>query len=157
MSYTFQYDQDVDTVFELLTDPDYLVERCEALGESNIDCEITEYDDKTVIEMSRDVERELPSALAKLFSSTQTIKVVEEWEDDGDGKSGKTTMDIVGQPASILATFSLQPTDDGCEYIYDMKAKVKIPIVGKKVEKFILSQVAEDVPKEIEYNQKKLG
>ena len=84
MSMHYEYEQDAQSVFELLTDPDFLVDRCLELGELEASCEIEESGDHTIISLTRTVERDLPKVLAKVFDPVQTIRMTETWEADGE-------------------------------------------------------------------------
>lgn len=151
---TFTFSQDVETLFETLIDPDFIVARGKALGETKITAETYENDDNEIIvESSRTVRRELPSFLAKLFTPEQTLHFKEVWEEVGDSWQGSYTVTVEGQPVEITAKFSLSPTDSGSEYSISFTAKAKIPLVGKKVEKFILSQTEDGLKAEIDFLQ----
>ncbi len=157
MSLTYQFSHDVDTVFALLTDPDFLVDRSLDLGELSADCEVEEEGSKVTIRMTREVSRDIPKFLAKVFSSTQTLEFVEEWQSIGDTKIGKYSCNVVDQPVTVNAKFKLSPTDEGCEYSIEHSAKAKIPLIGGKVEKFIAGQTGDGVDKEMDYLESKLG
>lgn len=151
MSITYEIPFSADAVFEKLTDPDFLVDRSLALGESSASCEVEEYDDKVVVRMERVVKRDLPAIFASMFSAEQAMSMVEEWNTGGDVRTGTYTISVEGQPVTISATFSLTPTEAGCEYSIDYKAKAKILLVGKKVEEYILSQTTDGLEKELGY------
>lgn len=158
MGLKYQFAHNIDTVFELLTDPDFLVERSISIGELSADCEIEEDGEKTTIKMNREVERDdLPKFLAKLFNPVQTLKFTEEWQSNGNNKAGKYSIDVVGQPVTIMAKLKLSETDEGCEYSIEHSAKASIPLIGGKIEKFIIGQTADGVEQEINYLREKLG
>ncbi len=148
---TFALPFSADEVFEKLTDPDFLTDRSLAIGELSASCEVEDYGDKVVIKMERVVNRELPSVLASMFNSKQTMRLEEEWNTTGETRTGKYTISVEGQPVTISATFSLTPTDEGCEYSIKHSAKAKILLVGKKVEEYILSQTDDGLQKEMDY------
>ena len=52
--FRFEHSRDVDTVFQLMTDPDALAARCEALGERDVKVEVSREGDvtKTTITLS---------------------------------------------------------------------------------------------------------
>jgi hypothetical protein len=51
----------------------------------------------------------------------------------------------------LNAKFKLKPVDGGSEYSIDYSCKAKIPLVGGKVEAFILGQTEEGMRKEMDY------
>jgi hypothetical protein len=159
MSMRFDYDHDVDTVFNLITDPDYYKARCEFLGEKNIKVDKAETGDEITMNIERTIESDLPKVLAKMFSNENTIVSTLHWKNHGEGekKTGHYKADVQGQPVTISAEFELVPQGDTCEYVISHSAKAKVPLVGKKIEKYIIEQTEETVPDEITYDKQKLA
>jgi len=151
MAVTHDFDCEPSRIYELLTDPQFLVDRCLEMGELSAECEVFEEDGQTTIELAREVQRDLPKVLAKMFDPVQMMDMTERWEEDGDGYSGNWTMLVRKQPVTISATFTLVPTGAGCRYSVTHSAKAKIPLVGKQVEKFILGQTADGARDELNY------
>jgi len=157
MTATYSFNASVDAVFDKLTDPDFLVARSVALGEKNIQCDVESEGRKTTVTLARTIKRDLPAVLAKLFGTENRTVLTEKWEDIGSSKSGTYTLDVIGQPVSLSARFKLKPTAQGCEYSADYTCKAKIPIVGGKVEDFILGQTEDGMRREMDYLQKALA
>ena len=157
MTSTYSFSHNVETIFDKLTDPDFLVQRCVALGEKNIQCDVESDGRKTTVVLSRTIKRELPAVLAKLFGAENHMVMTEKWEDVGSSKMGNYTVDVQGQPVTLAAKFKLKPTDKGCEYSIDFSCKAKIPLIGGQVEKFILGQTEDGMRKEMDYLQSHLS
>jgi hypothetical protein len=151
MAVKYPFTQDIDTVWAALCDPDFRVARCEALGETEVECEIEEDGDKVHITVNRGIVRELPSFLAKLFNPKQYVMLVEHWQKSGRGWEGTVAIEIKGQPVKLSGVCSLIATANGCEYTIDHSCKAKIPLVGGKVEKFVLSQTDTSATEELDY------
>ncbi len=151
MSVSREFECDVDTLYELLTDPQFLVDRCLGIGELSAECEVEQEGDVTVIHLQREVERELPKMLAKLFDPVQMLKMTERWREDGEAWRGDWTIEIMGQPVTIFGDFSVIPTDVGCRYTVSHRATAKVPLVGKQLEKYILSQTSDGANDELDY------
>lgn len=156
MTIIHSFTADADAVFALMTDADTLIARCTALGEKNITCEVEQNGRKTVVKLNRTVKRELPKVLAAMFNAENTIKMHEQWESIGSTYMGTYTAEVVGQPVALSARFKLKPTDSGCDYSIDYQSKASIPLVGKKVEEFIISQTAGGLEQEIAWLKKQL-
>lgn len=156
MPLTVAFDSDVETLFNLMTDPDFLVERSMALGELNADCEVEDFDDETIVRMTREVRRELPSVLAKMFNPVQTMQMEEIWRRDGDGWTGEYSITVQGQPVTLSATFSLTANGDGCIYAIEHRCRANIPLVGGRVEKFVLAQAVAGAEDELAYARRQL-
>lgn len=158
MSIVHHFTHDADSVFDIMTNADRLIERCQDLGEKNIRCSVEEQGRKTVVSLSRTVKRDLPKVLAAMFSAENTINMKEQWETIGSTYMGSYTTEVVGQPVTLSAKFKLKPTDDGgCDFSIDYQCKASIPLVGKKIEEFIISQTAGGLEQEISWTKKKLG
>lgn len=158
MTITHHFNHDADDVFALMTDAETLVARCTELGEKNIECSVDEQGRKTFVNLSRTVKRDLPKVLAAMFSAENTIRMKEQWETIGSTYMGSYAAEVVGQPVSLSAKFKLKPSaDGGCDYSIDYQCKAGIPIVGKKIEEFIISQTAGGLEQEINWLKKKLG
>ncbi|WP_372809792.1 DUF2505 domain-containing protein [Litorivivens sp.] len=155
MAVSQEFSVGVDKLYELLTDPDFLVERSTAMGE-DCEAEVEEYDDETVIKMKRVVTRDLPAFLAKLFNPQQTINMTETWRRDGDAWEGDFEMVVEGQPVTIGGKFTLKPSKKGCVYSVSHTCKAKIPLVGGKVEKFVLGQTGDGAVAELEFAERSL-
>lgn len=157
MAVQFDYDSDVQSVYEALTEPQYLVDRSLAMGELSAECEAEEDQGITTVNLMREVSRDLPKILAKMFDSVQLMDMTETWREKGDGYAGEWEILIRGQPVAITAEFELVPTRSGCRYSVTHKARAKIPLVGKQVEKYILGQTADGARQELEYLRDYLG
>lgn len=157
MSARYTFTADTEAVFTKLTDPDFLVERCVAMGEKDIQCDVESDGRKTTVVLSRTIRRDLPAVLAKLFGAENRMVMTETWEEIGATKLGGYTVIVEGQPVTLTAKFKLRPTDAGSEYNIDFACKARIPLVGSKVEDFILSQTEEGMRKEMDYLQARLG
>ncbi|WP_373089000.1 DUF2505 domain-containing protein [Zhongshania sp.] len=156
MAVRCQFDRSIDEVWALLCDPDFRVERSIALGELSAECDVEERGEQVTVKMSREVVRELPSVLARVFNSQQSLVFVETWQHKDGGWEGKMSIEIKKQPVQLGATMSLLPTASGCEYIVSHHCKAKIPLVGGKVEKYVLSQTDDGALDELNYLKAKL-
>jgi hypothetical protein len=148
---------DAQRVYALLTDVQFLLDRCKGVGDIDANCDIEEHDDVTEIRLNRKVLRNLPGFLSRLFDSEQTLKKHEEWRQDNDESwSGSYVVDIENQPVTITAKFRLFPTDVGCCYTIEHKVKSKIPLIGGWVGKYILGLVERGCAAELEYLREQL-
>jgi hypothetical protein len=151
MTVSFEFDHDVETVYETLTEPQFLVDRCLALGELSAECDVEEDDDCTTVNLTREITRDLPRIIAKVFDPVQVMDMQELWRAQDDSWRGDWTMDVRGQPVTISASFELVPTKSGCRYSVTHRVKAKIPLVGKQIEKYILSQTSDGATDELTY------
>jgi hypothetical protein len=158
MSVSYEFEHDVQAVYEALTEPQFLVDRCTALGELSAECEVEEAEDGiTTVNLLREIERDLPKMLAKVFDPVQVMDMTEEWRPEGDGWRGNWTIDVRGQPVVISASFELVPTAKGCQYTVNHSAKAKVPLIGRQLEKYILGQTSGGANDELAYLAEYLG
>lgn len=132
-----EYSQDASTVFNLITNPDELTRRCEALGERNAKAEVSESAGVTKTQIAREVEQELPGFAKKLFKPTNTLVEREEWRSVDGRYQGKGQLKIVGTGATIDSTIKLSPSGAGCVYEMDFQVTAKAPLIRRKLESFI--------------------
>ena len=157
MTVNYEFEHDVQTVYDALTNPEYLVDRSLALDELSAECEVEESDACTTINMVREVRRALPGILAKLFDPVHVMDMTEKWEPDGEGWRGDWILKIRGQAVTILGNFELVHISRGCRYSVSHRARAKIPFVGDQVEKFILGQTVKGAHDELGYLRDYLG
>ncbi|MEZ5436054.1 MAG: DUF2505 domain-containing protein [Pseudomonadales bacterium] len=158
MSITHQFSEDADTVFAAMTNSDWLTQRCADLAEKNVSCTVAENGRKTTVQLQRTVKRDLPKVLAAMFNAENTLTMNEQWEVVGSTYMGTYSVEVQGQPVNLSARFKLKPAaEGGCEYSIDYQCKAAIPLVGKKVEEFIISQTAGGLEQEVAWLKKKLA
>ena len=147
-----KYNAALETVYGHLTDPKFLKARSLELGELSADCKVRKQGKGHAVTMTREVRRELPSFLAKLFNPIQTIVIEEHWSDDEDGgKQATYRLDITGQPVEVTADISLKPSGKGCVYEIRHRCKARIPFIGGQIEKFVLGQTEAGCKDELDY------
>ncbi len=135
--FRFEYARDIDTVFALMTDPEAITRRCEALGEWNVRVDVVDGDDSKTVTIKREVEQELPGFAKKLFKPKNTLVEREQWQTGGEQKTAHGHLDIVGTGGKIDSTIRLSPSGSGCVYEIDFQVSAKVPLIRKKLEEFI--------------------
>ena len=155
--FRFEYSQDVDTVFALITNPDALTRRCEALGERDVKIEVTEEGGTTKIRLQREADQELPGFAKKLFKPTNILVEREEWRSDGDRKVATGQLKIAGTGARLDSTIRLSPQAAGCVYEIDFQVTAKAPLIRKKLEAFIGDTALASLRAQHEHYARELG
>jgi len=154
---TINYTQDVDTVYQFVTDPENIKKRCEALGERNVRIEVEEAGGTKVITATREIDSDLPGFAKKLFNATNTIIERREWRNAGEKKTCKSHIDVVGTPGKIDSNVTISPSGSGCTYDIEFEATAKVPLIRRKLEQFIAKTTAEGMRAEHDYNQRTLN
>ena len=151
MTIEYEFEHPADKVYGLLTDKAFLAERLEAVGEDPAAIKISKKGKKLEIQLERAARRDLPKVAAKLVGSVQKFSMKEVWQPDGDGWSGSYLIKFEGVPGSVAAYFELYPTEGGCIYSIDHTPSVNLPVIGKTLEKILVSQVEDGCDAEIDY------
>ncbi|MBW1757735.1 MAG: DUF2505 domain-containing protein [Deltaproteobacteria bacterium] len=154
---TINYTQDVNTVYDFVTDPENIKKRCEASGERNVRIEVEEAGGTKIITATREIDSDLPGFAKKLFNATNTIIERREWRDAGDKKTCKSHIDVVGTPGKIDSNVTISPSGSGCTYDIEFEATAKVPLIRRKLEQFIAKTTAEGMRDEHDYNQRTLN
>ena len=157
MAIEYELGHPVERVFGLLTDKKFLAERLEAVGEDPPVIKMSKKGKKVEIQLERAARRDLPKVAARLLGSVQKFSMKESWQPDDDGWLGNYLIEFVGVPGSVAADFELYPSNDGCIYSITHKPSVNLPIVGKTLEKILVSQVEDGCDAEIDYLAEVLG
>jgi hypothetical protein len=146
-----KYSAPLATVFGHLTDPKWLEARCLALGELSAKVKVKKSGKAVKVSMTRRVKRDLPSLIARVLPSESDLQFEESWTPEGDGYKGTLTMDVVGQPVSMTAEFSLEPAGKGCVYRIVHHAKCSIPLVGGPVARYSQGEIEKGCEDELKY------
>lgn len=157
MTIEYEIESDVDTVFQYLTDRDFLVERIEALGEDPPTVKVSKKGKGVEINLKRIRHLKLPAVAARIVGDEQRFEMVERWKPDGDGWVGDYVLDVVGVPAKITAEFALRPSGDGCVYSITHTPRVNVPLVGKKLESILRKETEQGCDEEIDYLVETIG
>lgn len=131
LDYTHTYPADPQRVAALLRNEGFIADVARHAGATEHSVDIT--DEVTTLSMSMPV----PSSLAKVVGSTMKLKQVFRFADpSADGSiHGTVDVDVPGMPVDVKANAAMLPQDDGTtQGRYTGNLKVKIPLVGKKVE-----------------------
>jgi hypothetical protein len=145
-----KFNAPVDKVYALLIDPKWLEARCLALGEISANCKCKK-GTTVVVTMKRRIRRELSGLISKVLSPESDFVIEERWSAEGKGYSGTLTLEVVGKPVTVTAPFELMPEGKGCVYSIQHTAKVRVPLIGGTIEKFVIGQTEEGCADELEY------
>ena len=135
------YDAPPDRVFAMLADPEFRRRSCEAMEVVSADVQLERGPDggfSLVIDQLQNT-RGLP-AFARTFAgeSTQAVQR-EEWRSTS---VGELSIESPGKPASARGTIRLEPRGGGTTEVVELDIKVKVPLIGGKLEKLMAEKVA---------------
>lgn len=157
MTVTHRYDADVETVFKLVTDPDFLARKYADEGSTDIQVEM-EGDGPTVISR-RKVTLDLPGFAKKVMAPTNTVVQTEAWDpaDDPGRRVCRYKVEVQGVPSRIDGTVTLSTDGDGTRQDIVADVKVSIPLLGGKLEKFAVESGVKTLQREADFTAKELA
>jgi carbon monoxide dehydrogenase subunit G len=134
-----QYDAPPDQVFEMLADPAFRQAACEAQDVISTDIELDRDGDgfTLVIDMLQRTD-DLPG-FARTFAGASTRAVQRETWTNTSG--GELQIEAPGKPMSMRGTIRLEPDGAGTTEVVELEIKVKVPLIGGKLEKLMADKV----------------
>jgi hypothetical protein len=153
-----KYPHHVDTVFKLMTSEEYLIDRAYWVKEVDPEATVEWNGDLPKITLQRWVLRDYPKFLKKLFPAKQGMGEVENWQKEGNNWKGSYVIDVQGNPVEVTADFTLKATAaGGCEFSIRHGVTAKIPLLGKKIEAYILKETQQGCGDELVFCEKRLA
>jgi len=134
------YDASPDQVFEMLADPEFRRRSCDAMEVISADVQL-ERDGQgfTLVIDQLQNTKDLPG-FARTFAGESTQAVQREsWS---TSSIGELSIESPGKPTSATGTIRLEPTASGTTEIVELEIKVKVPLIGGKLEKLMAEKVA---------------
>ena len=130
LDYTHTYAAAPERVIALLRDPEFLADVARHAGALEHSSDVTP--DAIRLRMRLPV----PSQLTKFVGQSVQLQQVFRFEPprDDDVIVGSVDVDVPGMPVDVNADAEMRPTPEGTTGSYTGDVKVKIPLVGKKVE-----------------------
>jgi hypothetical protein len=152
------YQQDIDTVFAMMTSKEYLIDRAYWVREVDPEVEIEMVNGLPKITLQRWVTRDYPKMMKKLFPAKQGMGEVENWQKDGSNWKGSYVIDVQGNPVEVTGEFTLKSTPNGgCEFSIIHGVTAKIPLLGGKIESYILKETQAGCGDELNFSELRLN
>lgn len=104
------------------------------------------------LQVTRLVDPDMPEAVRRRVGDV-FLDHRESWWPDGDGYAGAISADMVGRPVHTSGTMRIIPAAPGAEWSVDFTITAKVPVVGKKVESIVASQMRTTMALEFEFNR----
>jgi hypothetical protein len=134
----FRYPVTPEILYQRLTDEEFLRAKYESLGSRALEfreCGLDE--DVFRVEWTREVPSNPPGFAKKFLSEWNRLDEIMEWSIETDGSiSGDYLAEIAGFPGKLEGEFQILADGKGCVEQILMRAKVGIPLVGKKIAEF---------------------
>lgn len=144
---------DVETTYAALTSEQWPARKDAELDDgSRLESREETADGGVVLRSTRGLPKGMPGFLEKVVPAGGRAGQVDTWgpaQPDGS-RAGTWKAEVPGAPVDVHGTMRLVPTATGCDYVIDGTAKVKIPLVGGKAERFVVDATARTTAGEAE-------
>lgn len=121
-----------DEVFEMRADPAWRAAVCDAQRVVSHDITIDRTDEGFDL-LNHQVQPTagLPDVAKKFVGDTTRVTQREEW---ADRTTGTVSIEPAGVPSEVRGTITLSPVGSSTLEVTELQVKVKVPILGKKLE-----------------------
>ncbi|QIX25955.1 DUF2505 domain-containing protein [Nocardioides sp. JQ2195] len=135
ITHSVRYDAPVAEVYAMLTDPAFRERASKAQDTTEVNVSV---DGGTVnIDMVQP-NKDIPSFAKAIAGETSRALQEETWS---GGRSAAFSVTLPGKPGSITGVRTLVADGDGTLDTFEGEAKVKVPLVGGKIEKLIAEKL----------------
>jgi Protein of unknown function (DUF2505) len=144
------YEADPDTVFAMLCDQAWREEVCRATHAVDFSVEIEESGDGVTVRTTRVLPANLPEPLRSMVGEHIEIVQTETWSaaDGDDVRHAKLDVQIAHQPASMTGTMLLRPHRSGTRQVVTGDIRVRIPLLGRRIEPELAKAIRAALDKE---------
>jgi len=133
---TLRFPADPGTVFEMLTDTDFLGRKAKAANAIRHEASVNRDGDRVTIRLLRVMPPDVPDFVRRFVGESIDLEQTDVWEPPtADGsRQGTISIDMRGAPVTLRGTMRLTP--DGTSTVVRISGKVKasVPFVGGKIE-----------------------
>jgi len=158
MQVTHHFDADVETVYALMSDPDFCMRKYADAGATDIQVDSDQRDDGPKLVSRRKLTVDLPGFAKKVMQPTNTVVQTDQWSTGGDGtRTCAYSVEVQGVPSRIDGTVTLAPDGSGTKQDVQAEVKVSIPLLGGRLEKFAVDNGVKALEHEAAFTAKELA
>lgn len=138
----------VDQVHAAFSDARYWNDRLAEFGGDSIRLDALVVDEGTIfVRAIQDLRNDvLPVLIAKAVPGDLKVIREETWRLRDGTLHGDVVLTATGAPLSGLATAAVSPAPEGSVLRFSGTVKMKVPLIGGQIEKYISSQIAREIP-----------
>ena len=147
-----KYSVDVDSLFALFQDSDFILERY--LGTGALSASLLELSDEdgVLIRVERVMQVDVPSFLSKFMQPTTHVLQTERWQGEAGGPYvNDMQVEIKGPPVRLHISMELLAKGKGCVNRVEIDAKCGIPLIGGKIADFVAKDAERTANLEYEF------
>ena len=133
------YDASPDQVFAMLADPEFREAVCAAQDVISAEVDLTRTGNGFSLTIDQQQRTgDLPS-FARAFAGDATRAIQrEEW---ADSTGATLRIEAPGKPSEISGTITLRPEGSRTVEIVELEVRIKVPLVGGKLEKLLAEKI----------------
>lgn len=140
LNYSLQFEQDMQAVLALFCNPDFYQKHQTLVGGKDFQVlESREDGDEYYVRFSYQVASDVPAFAKKVLGETSSVVHEETWN-KSTGK-GQISIDVATLPGTLECDAQLENVDGGCQKHFNWEIKVKIPLIGGKIEKVVADDI----------------
>lgn len=141
-----EYPATTEDVFAMFCDRAFREQVCQETGALSwsveVDASSDTAGDGASVTVRRVMPAEVPAAVKRFLGETVEVVQTEQWESaDGDHRRAEVLIEIEGQPAKMIGTVTLEPDGETSALVLDGEIKVRVPLVGSRLEKEVARAV----------------
>ena len=145
------YDATPEEVFAIVTDKTFREQACEKTKALSYDVNVNQSGGDTVVRVSREMEaKDIPDMAKKFVGATLTVVQTETWHPAAADGSRKADVsgEIANTPVTLKGTASITPNGSQTVQAIDLDVKVAVPLIGRKMEPFVVDAIRNGLQKE---------
>lgn len=135
IQHSVRYDAPVEDVYAMLTDPAFREKASRAQGVITTDVAVV--GESITVDMVQP-NNDIPSFAKAIAGETVNAIQVEQWS---NGTTAEFSVTMPGKPGSITGTRTLVADGEATLDTFEGESRVKIPLVGGKIEKLIADKL----------------
>jgi uncharacterized protein YndB with AHSA1/START domain len=140
-THELSYDAPPDAVFEMLADPEFRQRACAAMEVVSADVQLErEGDGFTLVIDQQQNTKDIPAFARTIIGESTHVVQREVWPSTS---TGSLAIETPGKPISTRGTIRLVPNGAGTTERVELEIKVKLPLIGGRLEKLMADKVAE--------------
>lgn len=134
-----RYDAPPAEVFEMLADPAFRERVVTAMDVISADVDLQRAGDGFTLTIDQLQKTDDLPSFARTFAGDSTQAIQREvWH---DATSADLSIEAPGKPTHISGTIRLEPDGSGTKEVVELEIKVKVPLIGGKLEKLMAEKV----------------
>jgi hypothetical protein len=145
-SHRTTFDADIDLVWQMLGDPEFLKQKAASGGHA----EVVVRNDQRTVTVSRVVTAELPTAARSLLGESVVLTETQRWAQQATDGSYTADLDVTvpGAPLTVSGQLELRPLPKGCTLEINVDISVRLAFIASMAEGLIRDQLAAAVTRE---------